>query len=87
MYVAASNNYLESWGDYEFKKGNFFLAQPTIRPLFDTIQFQDFFLKLLGSNLSFYERIKSNWQNTILKGKRGVNHYKMVIIMILQVII
>ncbi len=31
MYVAASNNYLESWGDYEFKKGNFFLAQPTIR--------------------------------------------------------
>ena len=69
MYVAASNNYLESWGDYEFKKGNFFLAQPTIRPLFDTIQFQDFFLKLLGSNVSFYERIKSNWQNTILKGK------------------
>ena len=69
MYVAASNNYLESWGDYEFKKGNFFLAQPTIRPLFDTIQFQDFFLKLLGSNVSFYERIKSNWQNRILKGK------------------
>ena len=69
MYVAASNNYLESWGDYEFKKGNFFLAQPTIRPLFDTIQFQDFLLKLLGSNLSFYERIKSNWQNTILNGK------------------
>jgi len=69
IYVAASNNYLESWGDYEFKKGNFFLAQPTIRPLFDTIQFQDFLLKLLGSNLSFYERIKSNWQNTILNGK------------------
>ena len=69
MYVAASNNYLESWGDYEFKKGNFLLAQPTIRPLFDTIQFQDFFLKLLGSNESFYERIKSNWQNNILKGK------------------
>ena len=69
MYVAASNNYLESWGDYEFKKGNFFLSQPTIRPLFDTIQFQDFFLKLLGSNVSFYERIKSNWQNYILKGK------------------
>lgn len=69
MYVAASNNYLESWGDYEFKKGNFLLAQPTIRPLFDTIQFQDFFLKLLGSNENFYERIKSNWQNNILKGK------------------
>ena len=69
MYVAASNNYLESWGDYEFKKGSFFLCQPTIRPLFDTIQFQDFILKIIGSNQNYYERIKSNWQANILKGK------------------
>jgi MoCo/4Fe-4S cofactor protein with predicted Tat translocation signal len=69
MYVAASNNYLESWGDYEFKKGSFFLSQPTIRPLFDTIQFQDFILKIIGSNQNYYERIKSNWQANILKGK------------------
>ena len=69
MYIAATNNYLESWGDYELKKGSFFLAQPTIRPLFDTIQFQDFLLKILNSDLSFYDRIKSNWQNRILRGK------------------
>jgi molybdopterin-containing oxidoreductase family iron-sulfur binding subunit len=69
MYIAATNNYLESWGDYELKKGSFFLAQPTIRPLFDTIQFQDFLLKILNSDLSFYNRIKSNWQNRILRGK------------------
>ena len=69
MYIAATNNYLESWGDYELKKGNFFLAQPTIRPLFDTVQFQDFLLKVLNSDLSFYDRIKSNWQNRILRGK------------------
>ena len=69
MYIAATNNYLESWGDYELKKGSFFLAQPTIRHLFDTIQFQDFLLKILNSDLSFYDRIKSNWQNRILRGK------------------
>ena len=69
MYIAATNNYLESWGDYELKKGSFFLAQPTIRPLFDTIQFQDFLLKVMNSDLSFYDRIKSNWQTRILKGK------------------
>ena len=69
MYIAATNNYLESWGDYELKKGSFFLTQPTIRPLFDTIQFQDFLLKVMNSDLSFYDRIKSNWQTRILKGK------------------
>ena len=66
-FVAASPHYLESWGDYQFKKGHYALAQPTIRPLFDTQQFQDVLLKLSGSNSSFYDHIKSNWSENILK--------------------
>ena len=66
-FVAASPHYLESWGDYQFKKGHYALAQPTIRPLFDTQQFQDVLLKLSGSNSSFYDQIKSNWSENILK--------------------
>ena len=34
-FLGASSHYLESWGDYEFKSGHYYLAQPTIRPLFD----------------------------------------------------
>ena len=66
-FVAASPHYLESWGDYQFKKGHYALAQPTIRPLFDTQQFQDVLLKLSGSNSTFYDQIKSNWSENILK--------------------
>ena len=40
-YVAAAPHYLESWGDLETKSGHYGLVQPTIRPLFDTKQFQD----------------------------------------------
>ena len=47
-YIAAAPHYLESWGDVEMKKGHFSLMQPTIRPLFDTRQFQDALLKWTG---------------------------------------
>ena len=67
QFVAATPHYLESWGDYQFKKGHYALAQPTIRPLFDTQQFQDVLLKLSGSNSSYYNEIKSNWSENIIK--------------------
>ena len=68
-YVAATPHYLESWGDYEFKTGHYYLSQPTIKPLFDTNQFQDVILTLSGSNNNFYDEIKNNWRSNILKGK------------------
>jgi len=67
-YVAATNHYLESWGDYEFKTGYYFLAQPTIRPLFDTYQFQDFILEILGENENYYSFIKKYWTDNLLGG-------------------
>ncbi|MBA6152229.1 TAT-variant-translocated molybdopterin oxidoreductase [Gelidibacter maritimus] len=68
QYIAAAPHYLESWGDVEFKKGHFGLMQPTIRPLFDTRQFQQALLKWVGSDLSYYEYIKENWSTGILGG-------------------
>ena len=68
QFVAATSHYLESWGDYQFKKGHYALAQPTIRPLFDTQQFQDVILKLTGSNNTYYQEIRSNWFDNLLKG-------------------
>jgi len=67
-WVAATPHYLESWGDVEIKSGNYSLVQPTIKPLFDTLQFQDVMLNLLESPVSFYDEIKNNWNNTVLNG-------------------
>ena len=44
------------------------MVQPTIKPLFDTLQFQDVMLNLLESPVSFYDEIKNNWNNTVLNG-------------------
>ena len=68
-YIAATPHYLESWGDYEFKEGHYFLAQPTIRPLFNTMQFQDFVLSILDSSKDYYASIKEFWTQNILNGK------------------
>ncbi|SNR28729.1 quinol:cytochrome c oxidoreductase iron-sulfur protein precursor [Maribacter sedimenticola] len=68
QYVAASNHYLESWGDIEIKKGHYSLMQPTIKELFDTKQFQSVLLELLGSEQTYYEYIKETWSSSILNG-------------------
>jgi len=68
QYIAALPHYLESWGDYEFKAGHYALAQPTIRPLFDTLQFQDALLKWTGSEQNYYDAIQENWSSSILGG-------------------
>ncbi|MGR7812482.1 TAT-variant-translocated molybdopterin oxidoreductase [Lacinutrix undariae] len=67
-YIAAAPHYLESWGDVEIKKGHYALTQPTIRPLFDTKQFQDILLKWTANDASYHSYIKETWGTTILGG-------------------
>ena len=66
QYLAAVPHYLEAWGDYEFKAGSFALAQPTIRPLFDTKQFQDVLLAWTGSSQTYYDAIQTNWSDSLI---------------------
>jgi molybdopterin-containing oxidoreductase family iron-sulfur binding subunit len=65
-YIAATPHYLESWGDYEFKKDFYSLAQPTIKPLFNTLQFQDVILRWSGNYSSYYNSIKEYWRDELL---------------------
>jgi MoCo/4Fe-4S cofactor protein with predicted Tat translocation signal len=67
-YVAAAPHYLESWGDVEMKKGHYSLMQPTIRPLFDTKQFQELLMSWTANTQSYDEYIKMIWTQDILDG-------------------
>ncbi|MBT8184231.1 MAG: TAT-variant-translocated molybdopterin oxidoreductase [Eudoraea sp.] len=67
-YTAASNHYLESWGDAQLQEGHFSLTQPTIKELFDTRQFQSGLLNWMGSEKSYYEYVKETWTSSILGG-------------------
>ena len=68
QFVGALPHYLESWGDYEFKTGQFVLTQPTIHPLFDTRQFQSVLIEILNIKEDYYSFIKKYWTDNILSG-------------------
>ncbi len=67
-YIAAAPHYLESWGDVELKKGHYGLMQPTIRPLFDTRQFQDALLMWNENTATYHDYIKDTWNTSVLNG-------------------
>jgi MoCo/4Fe-4S cofactor protein with predicted Tat translocation signal len=63
--AAAVPHYLESWGDLSLTKGTYSLTQPTIRPLFDTKQFQDVLMSLNGIGGTYYDYVKANASSMI----------------------
>jgi MoCo/4Fe-4S cofactor protein with predicted Tat translocation signal len=58
--AAAVPHYLESWNDHMLTKGTYSLTQPTIRPLFNTKQFQDALMSWNGNAGTFYDYVKAN---------------------------
>ncbi|MFZ9045007.1 MAG: TAT-variant-translocated molybdopterin oxidoreductase [Cyclobacteriaceae bacterium] len=60
---APDSHYLESWNDFEIVKGSLSLSQPTISNIFNTRQAQDSFLTWADEGISYFDLIKSNWEN------------------------
>ncbi len=68
QYALPVSHFLESWGDAMPTEGNFGLTQPTIKPLFNTRQAEDTFLKWSGDTTNYYDFLKSFWNDEILEG-------------------
>jgi anaerobic selenocysteine-containing dehydrogenase len=79
--AAAAPHYLESWGDVTITKGTYSLTQPTIRPLFNTKQFQDALLSWTGISGTFYDYIKAT-SASIIAGSLGIKYYMMVFLLV-----
>ncbi|GAA3949279.1 TAT-variant-translocated molybdopterin oxidoreductase [Hymenobacter algoricola] len=65
QYACPDHNYLESWNDYEPKRGFLSLAQPVISPLFATRQAQDSLLTWAGSPQTYYNYLRASWRGLI----------------------
>ena len=62
QYAAPDSHWLESWNDFEPKRGYLSLAQPAITPLFATRQAQESLLHWAGNNTSYYKFLRANWK-------------------------
>jgi len=68
-YIAAENHALESWNDYNPKAGMYTIAQPTIRPLFDTRSAAESLLIWAGGashqgkdSTNYHDYIQATWE-------------------------
>ncbi|MGY6521021.1 MAG: TAT-variant-translocated molybdopterin oxidoreductase [Mongoliitalea sp.] len=64
-FVAPDHHYLESWNDFNPRKGHYSLSQPVISPLFNTRQAQESFLIWAGNDTNYYDFLQENWRSTL----------------------
>ncbi len=60
-FLTPDAHYLESWNDFEPRRGSLSLSQPVITPLFDTRQFPESLLHWAGNNTSYYDYLRTAW--------------------------
>jgi len=71
-YLTPDHHFLESWNDYNPKKGAYSLSQPLITPIFKTRQAQESFLKWAGNDTAYYDFLQEDWQATFaVQGVEG----------------
>ena len=73
--VCPDHHYLEAWSDAEPVQGFYSLAQPTIRPLFDTRAAQASLLKWIGATPDFPSYIRQFWRTDIFPRQTRVGSF------------
>ncbi|MDA3942669.1 MAG: Fe-S-cluster-containing hydrogenase [Bacteroidetes bacterium] len=64
-FICPDHHYLEAWNDAEVKTGYYSLAQPAIRPIFNTRAVQSSLLKWLGKETDFRTYIQAYWEENL----------------------
>jgi Fe-S-cluster-containing dehydrogenase component len=75
-FVCTDHNFLESWNDAEPVKGIYSIMQPSIRPIFNTRQFQDSLLKWLGDKNDFSTYLETSWKRILSNDKATSGNFK-----------
>lgn len=65
QYATPDHHWLESWNDFEPKRGFLSLSQPAITPIFATRQAQDSLLRWAGNSEPYYNFLRNNWRGVL----------------------
>ncbi len=64
-FICPEPHFLESWNDYEPRKGIYSISQPTISQIFDTRPMQESLMIWADKTIKWNEYMKDHWENTI----------------------
>lgn len=76
QYVAPDHHFLESWNDFNPRKGEYSLSQPTISPLFSTRQAQESFLVWAGVETNYYDFLQENWRSSLFSSQTEISNFQ-----------
>lgn len=62
-YVCPTHHFLESWNDANPEGDDVSFAQPTIKNIYDTRQWQDSMLSWMGKSETYYDYLKAKWNS------------------------
>ncbi|AYA35636.1 4Fe-4S dicluster domain-containing protein [Hymenobacter oligotrophus] len=65
QYQCPDHNWMESWNDFEPRRGALSLSQPVITPLFKTRQAQESLLVWAGNPNTYYNYLRNNWRGVL----------------------
>lgn len=80
QYICPDHHYLESWNDFNPRKGYYSLSQPTINPLFSTTnsgtrQAQETLLKWAGNASDYHAYIQKTWNERIFPAQTTITGF------------
>jgi MoCo/4Fe-4S cofactor protein with predicted Tat translocation signal len=62
QFVLPNHHYLESWNDHNPRLGFYTLTQPSIRPIFESRQNEESFLRWMEMEGSWYDFMRKTWE-------------------------
>jgi MoCo/4Fe-4S cofactor protein with predicted Tat translocation signal len=74
-FVCPDYHFLESWNDFEPRKGLYSISQPCINHIFDTRQMQDSLLLWVGSSERWESYMKNYWEKTIFPKQSEISDF------------
>lgn len=74
-YICPDHHYLEAWNDAEIKTGFYSLAQPAIRPIFNTRAAQESLLRWAGNTTDFRTYISNYWEKNLYSKTDGLTGF------------
>jgi molybdopterin-containing oxidoreductase family iron-sulfur binding subunit len=72
-FVCPDHHFLESWNDFEPRKGLYSIAQPCIHPIFDTRHMQESLLTWAGMDFPKWDSwLKDTWEKEIFPKQKEI---------------
>jgi molybdopterin-containing oxidoreductase family iron-sulfur binding subunit len=83
-FICPDHHFLESWNDFEPRRGIYSISQPCIHHIFDTRQMQESLLIWAGKEEKWENYLRNYWEETIFSQQKTDNDFESFWVSALQ---